>query len=577
MGNVAKTGFADQELSFKALERLLSTLSLARGGDFNARMAADGDGMEREVADTVNELLELLAEFTRELERVSESVTQGELRVRVPLDKANGGWGQQLRAVNNIVVTFGKHVAELRRVIKAVHNGDMSRPVNVGPEATHRGGELARVAEDVNGMITHLERISAEITRVFAEVGLDGRLNAQCHISDASGNWGLLVGSVNAASASLSEQVQDLCATAQALAAGNLAARASMTSRGDLQTLKIGLNGAADGLSALCSELRRIALEVVAEGKLAVELRHPDPRGEWLSAQDAVNRMLNTIAISWRGVATHTDRVIEGDYTKSTLNELPGELGAPAQALQRLAEQQERTQIGLQALIDGRFVDVRAAANDSEREFLLVQLGMRLKREWFRSTRAGVYEAREQHSSSQGLAEAVLSSIAHTVSAAAGAYYEVGHEGSLMRIANLGGELPAQETPLQPGEGLVGKAALEGKAMLLDKLDQQNLRVRTGLLEITPRAVLLFPIKRDDRVCAVLELLFVNDAAPTALELLEYLGLDLAKGPSAPASAGELDARVRGLEEELVIANARLEHVSSERQQRDRPQRSEAR
>ena len=571
---MAKSSFADQELSFKALERLLSTLSLARGGDFNVRMAADGDGMEREVADTVNGLLELLAEFTRELERVSESVTQGELRVRLPLDKANGGWGQQLRAVNNIVVTFGKHVAELRRVIKAVHNGDMSRPVNIGPEATHRGGELARVAEDVNGMITHLERVSAEITRVFAEVGLDGRLNAQCHISDASGNWGLLVGSVNAASASLSEQVQDLCTTAQALAAGNLAARASVTSRGDLQTLKLGLNGAADGLAALCSELRRIALEIVAEGKLSVELRHPDPRGEWLSAQDGVNRMLNILAATWRGVASRAERVLEGDYGPSTLNEMPGELGAPAQAMQRVAEQQERTQIGLQALIDGRFADVRAS-NDSEREFLLMQLGMRLKREWFRSTRAGIYEAREQHAGAQRLAAAVLSTIAQTVSAAAGAYYEVGPDQTLLRIANLGCELPAQEAPSKLGEGLLGKCAVEGKPVLLDKLDQQGLRVRTGLLEITPRAVLLFPIKREERVCAVLELLFVNDAAATALELLDYLAHDLGKGPSILERV-PVEDRVRVLEEELVIANARLECVSNDRQQRDRTNRSDA-
>jgi HAMP domain-containing protein len=375
----------------------------------------------------------------------------------------------------------------------------------------------------------------------------------------------------------LCEQVQDLCTAAQALSAGNLSARATLTSRGDLQVLKLGLNGAADGLAALCSELRRVALEVVVEGKLAVEMRHPNAQGEWQGAQDAVNRMLATIATSWRAVAAYAERVIEGEYEASTPSVVQGELGAPAQALQRLADQQERTQTGLQALIDGRFGDVHAG-NDNPREFALIQLGMRLKREWFRSTRAGVYEAREHHTTTQGFAEAVLSSIAQTVSAAAGAYYHVGDDQKLIRIANLGCEPLAQEAPIGLGEGLLGKVAFEGRALLLDKLDQQGSRVRTGLLEITPRAVLLFPIKRDQRVCAVLELLFVNDAAATALELLDYLAHDLAKGPTATAgAAAPLDAeRVRALEEELVIANTRLECVANELQLRDRAQRTAA-
>jgi HAMP domain-containing protein len=188
---------------------------------------------------------------------------------------------------------------------------------------------LARAAEDINAMITHLSQVTAEITRVFAEVGLDGRLNTQCHISDASGSWGLLVGSVNAASASLAEQVQDLCATAQALSAGNLSARASTASRGDLQTLKTGLNGAAEGLGALCIELRRVCQEVTSEGKLVAEMRHPNPVGEWQTAQEAVNRMLQKLAVTVRGAAEQAERVLQGDYGPPQEPPPNGELGAP--------------------------------------------------------------------------------------------------------------------------------------------------------------------------------------------------------------------------------------------------------
>ncbi|HKU40326.1 MAG TPA: hypothetical protein VJR89_19330, partial [Polyangiales bacterium] len=379
-----KSTFADQQLSMKALERLLSTLALAQKGDFSARMAADGDGVEREVADALNELLGTLSDVTKEFERVAEAVTQGELRTRVPLDKATGGWGQQLRAVNNILAVFGKHAAEIRRVIKAVHTGDLARPVAVGPEAVHRGGELQRLAEDMNTMISHVDRLTAEITRVFAEVGLDGRLNAQCHLSGASGSWALLVGSVNAASASLSEQVQDLCATATAIAQGNLAARASVTSRGDLQTLKLGLNEAAEGMFALCAELRRIALEVANEGKLAVQMQHPNPRGEWQVTQDAVNRMWQAFAAALRGAASSAERVLSGEPLASDA-EQPGELGLPAKHLRRVAERDQRVQRRIDALAAGE-LDT-AADGDSVPERALARVADLLKREWLRGSR----------------------------------------------------------------------------------------------------------------------------------------------------------------------------------------------
>lgn len=565
-----QSSFADQELSYKALEQLLTTLAQVRAGNFSVRMSTEGDGMEREIGDAVNEVVAQLANTTVELERMAESVAQGDLRARLSLEKANGAWGQQLRAINGIVVTFGKHLAELRRATKAIHTGDLSRPINIGPEATHRGGEMARAAEDINAMITHIQLVTSEVMRVFAEVGLDGRLNAQCHINDASGSWGLLVGSVNAAGASLSEQVQDLVGTATALMAGQLSARATVTGRGDLQPLKLGLNGAAEGMAALCEELRRVAQEVASEGKLSTELRHPNPQGQWQSAQDAVNRMLQTVATTWRQLAEDADRVLQGDYELEADFSLNGELGDPARAVQALAEQQEQTQRALGALTDGRFEAV-SLRGETQRDLQLAQLALRLKREFFRATRGSISETRERSASATDFAQAALETVAQAVTAAAGCYYML-QEQNLVRSANFGCEPNDDEAPLNVGDGLLGKVALTGEPLLLEDLDRRGRRVRTGLLEITPTALLLYPVKRDERVIGVLELLFLNTAAATARELLDYMVHDLAQPPRV--AAGAEATRVKELEEELVIANARLEQLSSELQSRERSPRA---
>jgi len=569
--DMSHSDFADQVLSPKALEQLLTTLSRVRAGDFSARMAASGDGMEQEVGDVINDLVGLLAATCAELERVSESIVQGELRVRMPLDKATGSWGTMLRAVNNMVVVFGKHVAETRRVTKALHAGDTSRSFAVGPETTHRAGELAKLADEFNAMMAHVQQVTGEVTRVFAEMGLDGRLNSQCQSADASGAWGLLVGSVNAASASLAEQVLDLCNTAQAIGAGNLSARATVTSRGDLQVLKLGLNGAAENLGALCEELRRISHAVCAEGKLTLELRHPNPQGQWQSAQDAVNRMLRLISESWRGVAERADGVLNGEYENSehAPAAVSGELGEPGRKLESLATQQLATHNALSALLDGRF-DAVQMQGQTQRELALFQLALRLKREYFRASRGSVLDARERSSTQPEFVHIALSAIAAAVSAVAGAYYSL-EESVLVRSASFGCEPQNDGVPLRLGDGLVGKVAATGACLMLDDLQHKNVRVRSGLVEITPSALLIFPVQRDKRVVGVLELLFLDGSATTAREFLEYLGDELGRGPRVHA---ESMGRVKELEEELVIANARLERLSAELQARERPGRA---
>ncbi|HET8933752.1 MAG TPA: GAF domain-containing protein [Polyangiales bacterium] len=561
--------FADQVLSPKALEQLLTTLSRVRSGDFNVRMSAQGDGMEHEVGDSVNELIALLAGMSTEIERVSEAVVQGELRARMPLDKANGSWGNMLRAINNVVVVFGKHVAELRRVTKALHAGDTSRTFAVGPETTHRAGELAKAAEDFNTMMAHVQQITSEITRVFAEVGLDGRLNAQCHSSDASGAWGLLVASVNAASASLAEQVLDLCNVSQAMGAGNLAARATVTSRGDLQALKLGLNGAAENLSALCDELRRISHAVCAEGKLTLEMRHPNPQGQWQSAQEAVNRMLTLLAGEWRRIAERAEQVLHGEYAASAPVAGSGELFEPAHGIEKLADQQQVTHSALAALLEGRF-DAVPMRGDSQRDLTLMQLALRLKREYFRASRGSVLDARERADTLPEFTNMALSAITQAVSAAAGAYYSV-EESVLRRSASIGCEPSNDVAPLRMGDGLVGKVAATGEPLLLADLQKNQVRVRSGLVELTPSALLIYPVRREERVVGVLELLFLEGSAVTAREFLEYLGEEMGRGPRVHTESA---ARVKELEEELLIANARIEHMSD--QARERPGRAAA-
>jgi methyl-accepting chemotaxis protein len=568
--------FADQLLSYRALERLISTLHRVRQGDFTARMAAEGDGVDRDVADAINELVVLLATLTREFEQLAKSVAQGELQGRITMDKIAGSWAAQTRAMNELVASFGNHVAEARRAVKAVHAGDLTRTIDVGTESMHHRGELRAAADEINAMMSHLRVIASKLTDAIMQLNREGHFGKQCHIADVGGAWILLVGSLNAMTASLAEQIRDLGATSTAFVNGNLSARASGTGRGDLAELRSSLNGAGESMAGWCEELRRVSQLLISEGKL-VELCHPNPRGDWQSAQDTYNRANAMLNKSLRTVQQGIAKLLAGDYSTETTADAPGELGSALERINALARQEQRTQHTLEQLLAGRFVDTMPGA--SERDNTLFLLGIRLKHEWLSAARAGLLDAFEKHESGPELSKAVLHRIAGAANAAAAAYYAMTDRTTLVQVANLGAT-PDASPSLRVGDGLVGKAALDGKPITLDNLEAHGARLRSGLVEITPRSLVIFPLKDGERVIGVIELVFTSQFSKVTLELLDYLSADLVERATRPArsapSAGagaDQSERVRALEEELLIASTRLDHIRNDLQQRDKSMR----
>lgn len=556
--------FPDLELSYVALERLMTTLQRARSGDFSARMASSGEGIEQECADAINDLLGMNARLSDELRRVAEAVTQGDLKVRARPEKAGGAWLEQLRAIDRIVTVFDRHTTELRSVTKAMTAGDFSRTLPVGPEAVHRGGDLSQAAEDLNALCTHARGVLAEVTRVITVAGHQGRFDSRTSLPTTTGAWAMLVDAADGLTAALFEQVQDLNATAQAIGAGNLLARVSATCTGELQVLKLGLNRAFETVAGLCGDLRRVAQEVTVEGKLAVGLRQPDLHGEWQSAQLACNRTLGMLGSTLRTLFEGLESVLAGHHSLPLDPSAPGEFGAAQRSLGKLAEQERRTQQGIDTLLHGRFHELEARG--SERDLQLFLLGTRLKQEWLRAARIGLVEARERCWTEREFAAQALTCITQTADAAAGAYYMMQGDEYLVQAANFGCE--QQSGQIRKGEGLVGRAAMERKVVFLDKLEQHGVKVRGGALELTPRSVAMIPIKDEERVYGVLELCFVSDAGPTALELLESLNADLCAAAAkydvkADSERDPIRARVRQLEEDLLIANARLERMNA--------------
>src|SRR5512142_2662574 len=109
------------------VRQLLAALKAFRRGDFSVRLPHDMAGVEGELADVFNEVVELNDRMTREFERLGAVVgKQGKINHRAKLPGASGSWAASVDAVNNLITDMVHPTAEMARVIGATARGDLS-------------------------------------------------------------------------------------------------------------------------------------------------------------------------------------------------------------------------------------------------------------------------------------------------------------------------------------------------------------------------------------------------------------------------------------------------------------------
>jgi len=121
---------------------------------------------------------------------------------------------------------------QLLTALKALQAGDFSMELPVGQE-----GAAGEMAEAYNGLTKILRQFNAESTRIFREVGGEGRFGGQAEVPDAHGAWYNLVLNLNAMSANLTCQVRDLSRTLETAARGGAPRALSYPVAGEMETL----------------------------------------------------------------------------------------------------------------------------------------------------------------------------------------------------------------------------------------------------------------------------------------------------------------------------------------------------
>ncbi|MHB8530223.1 MAG: HAMP domain-containing protein, partial [Caulobacteraceae bacterium] len=261
---------------------LLSALRAFRRGDFSVRLPRDLAGLDAELAEAFNDVVELNDQMTKEFSRLGEVVGRhGKINHRAKLPGATGSWAAGVDAVNTLIADMVHPTAEMARVIGAVAKGDLSQTMDLENEERPLRGEFLRTGKVVNTMVVQLGSFVSEVTRVAREVGTEGKLGGQAQVKGVAGAWKDLTDNVNQMAANLTGQVRNIAEVTTAVANGDLSRKITVDVKGEVFELKNTINTMVDQLNSFASEVTRVAREVGTEGKLGGQARVEGVGGTW--------------------------------------------------------------------------------------------------------------------------------------------------------------------------------------------------------------------------------------------------------------------------------------------------------
>jgi HAMP domain-containing protein/CheY-like chemotaxis protein len=307
---------------------LLAALRAFRRGDFQIKMRDDLTGLDGQICETFNELVDLVRTVKDEAADVSLAVgKQGQAGRRVRRFTTTGGWSQFVTAMNSVIEDLSGHANEIARVVSAVARGDLEQTMDLDDGGSgSRRGEFLRHARLVNGMVARLSLFGSEVTRVALEVGGEGKLGAQARVHGVSGVWKDLTDSVNLMASNLTSQVREIARVTTAVAQGDLTKTITIDVKGEILELKNTINTMVEQLRAFANEVTRVAREVGSEGRLGGQATVRGVSGVWRELTESVNSMANNLTFQVRNIAEVTSAVAAGDLGKKITVEAKGEI-----------------------------------------------------------------------------------------------------------------------------------------------------------------------------------------------------------------------------------------------------------
>ena len=220
------------------VRNIAAVTTAVANGDLSRKITVDVRGEILELKNTINTMVDQLNSFASEVTRVAREVgTEGILGGQAQVRGVAGVWKDLTDNVNFMAANLTTQVRGIAKVVTAVANGDLKRKLVLETK-----GEIAELADTINGMIDTLAVFADQVTSVAREVGIEGKLGGQARVPGAAGIWRDLTNNVNQLAANLTTQVRAIAEVATAVTKGDLTRSIALDAQGEMAALKDTIN-----------------------------------------------------------------------------------------------------------------------------------------------------------------------------------------------------------------------------------------------------------------------------------------------------------------------------------------------
>ena len=156
-------------------QELLGVLTAIDRGDFSKTLGDGGEGVDGEIAATVNSIVLKLRNVSGEVNRITiEMGVEGRFGGLCEAPDAEGEWKQMVNNVNTMARNLTIQIRSIAMIVTAIASGDLQRVLTVDA-----AGEIEELKLTINTMVAMLNIFADEVTRIAREVGTDGNFGGQ--------------------------------------------------------------------------------------------------------------------------------------------------------------------------------------------------------------------------------------------------------------------------------------------------------------------------------------------------------------------------------------------------------------
>jgi len=512
---------------------IVKVVTAVATGDLSQKLVVDARGEIAALAETINAMTDTLRTFADQVTSVAREVgIEGKLGGQARVPGAAGTWRDLTDNVNMLAGNLTGQVRNIALVTTAVANGDLSKKITVDAR-----GEILELKDTINAMVEQLRTFASEVTRVAREVGTEGKLGGQATVPGVAGTWKDLTDNVNQMAGNLTDQVRGIVKVVTAVADGDLSKKLSVQAKGEIAALAETINGMTETLGTFAEQVTTVAREVGIEGKLGGQARVPGASGTWRDLVDNVNQLAGNLTTQVRAISNVATAVTKGDLTRTIDVEAQGEV------------------LSLKDTINQMIANLRDTTLTNKEQ------------DWLKTNLAKFTAMMQGQRSLESLGQLLMSELTPAVSCQIGTFFVLddGDGGrarpTLQLLSSYGYKTRRSvANSFAMGEGLVGQAALEKKAIVVTDVPDDYVHVTSSLGEAPPHCIVVLPVLFEGRVKGVIELGSFEHLSQIHLTFLEQLMLNVGVVWNMISAS----RRTEELLLELQRSNAALESRSKE-------------